>query len=90
MAQDSTGGSSHGAAGGSNAASHSTGQEIKFAARRLVNFEVATIYATFLASLIGIFIITHLAGRVIMRIQQSKSMPSFPRLISRPFTLLSR
>ncbi|EHA48342.1 hypothetical protein MGG_01018 [Pyricularia oryzae 70-15] len=87
---NSTGGSSHGAAGGSNAASHSTGQEIKFAARRLVNFEVATIYATFLASLIGIFIITHLAGRVIMRIQQSKSMPSFPRLISRPFTLLSR
>ncbi|TLD28185.1 hypothetical protein PspLS_03231 [Pyricularia sp. CBS 133598] len=89
MAQGAAGSGSHGAAGGSSA-SHSAAQEIRFAARRLVNFEVATIYAAFLASLIGIFIITHLVGRLIMRIQRSKSMSSFPRFISRPFTVMSR
>ncbi|TLS24666.1 hypothetical protein PpBr36_08121 [Pyricularia pennisetigena] len=89
MAQDAAGGGSHGAAGGSGGP-YPAALEIRLAARRLVNFEVATIYATFLASLMGIFIITHLAGRVIVRIQQSKSMPSFPRFISRPFTVVSR
>ncbi|KAI6379419.1 hypothetical protein MCOR25_002003 [Pyricularia grisea] len=85
MAQGTVGGDSHGGSNGYAAA-----QEARFAARRLVNFEVATIYATFLASLIGIFIITHLAGRLITKVQRSKSTSLFPRFISRPFTVISR
>ncbi|KAL8363529.1 hypothetical protein RB601_009343 [Gaeumannomyces tritici] len=58
--------------------------------REQMNFRVATNYAIFLASIVGVFIILHWSRYLATTAQQSAKAPSFPRFISVPFIRVSR
>ncbi|KAL8392433.1 hypothetical protein RB595_002577 [Gaeumannomyces hyphopodioides] len=58
--------------------------------REQMNFQVATNYAAFLASIVGVFIILHWSRYLATAAQQPAKTPSFPRFISLPFVRVSR